>query len=73
MFLDWMNDRNKGFELQELLREFGKRLNQLSNSDGEAIKLQKSNYFLPLADSRLRDDLEYALDLLDPKHVGNVE
>jgi hypothetical protein len=73
MFLDWVNDRNKGLEPQELLREFTKRLNQLSNSDGEAIKLQKSNYFLRAADSRLRDDLEYALDLLDPKRVGNVE
>jgi hypothetical protein len=73
MFLDWVNDRSKGLEPQELLREFSKRLNQLSNSDGEAIKLQKSNYFLRAADSRLRDDLDYALDLLDPKRVGNVE
>jgi hypothetical protein len=73
MFLDWVNDRNKGLEPQELLREFSKRFNQLSKSDGEAIKLQKSNYFLRSADSRLRDDLEYALDLLDPKRVGNVE
>jgi hypothetical protein len=68
-----VNDRNKGLEPQELLREFGKRLNQLSNSDGKAIKLQKSNYFLQSADNRLRDDLEYALDLLDPKRVGNIE
>ena len=56
-----------------MLREFTKRLNQLFNSDGEAIKLQKSNCFLRAADNRLRDDLEYAIDLLDPKRVGNVE
>jgi hypothetical protein len=45
MFLDWVNDRNKGLEPQELIREFTKRLNQLSNSDGEAIKLQKVKLF----------------------------
>ena len=39
MFLDWINDRNKGLEPQELLREFNKRLNQLSNSEVEGIKL----------------------------------
>jgi hypothetical protein len=73
IFLDWVNDKNNGLEPQALLREISKRLNQLSNSDGKSIKLQKSNYFLRSADSRLRDDLEYALDFLDPKRVGNVE
>ena len=73
MFLDWINDRSKGLEPQELLREFSKRLNQLSNSEVEGIKLQKSSYFLRAADTRLRDDLEYALDLLEPKRAGNVE
>ncbi len=72
MFLDWINDRGKGLEPQELLREFNKRLNQLSNSEVEGIKLQKSSYFLRAADSRLRDELEYALDLLEPKRVGSV-
>ena len=73
MFLDWINDRNKGLEPQELLREFNKRLNQLSNSEVEGIKLQKSSYFLRAADSRLRDEMEYALDLLEPKRAGNVD
>ena len=56
-----------------MLREFNKRLNQLSNSEVEGMKLQKSSYFLRAADSRLRDDLEYALNLLEPKRAGNVE
>ena len=73
MFLDWINDRSKGLEPQELLREFSKRPNQLSNSEVEGIKLQKSSYFLHTASSQLQDDLEHALDLLEPKRAGNVE
>jgi hypothetical protein len=57
MFLDWINDRSKGLEPQDLLREFNKRLNQLSHSEVEGIKLHKSSYFLQAADSRLQDNL----------------
>lgn len=71
-FLDWVNERNKGFGPQELLKEFNKRFYQLSISEAEVIKFQRANYFLRSADSRLRDELEYALDILHPQRFGKA-
>ena len=67
MFLDWINERNKKLEPQELLREFNRRFNQLTAKESEVIKLQKSTLLLRAADEHLQDELDNALDLLNPK------
>jgi Protein of unknown function (DUF4100) len=71
-FLDWVNERNKGLGPQELLKEFNKRFHQMTTSEVEMIKLQRASYFLRSADSRLRDELEYALDILHPQRFGKA-
>jgi hypothetical protein len=63
-FLNWVAQRNKGLGPQELLKEFNKRYYQLSIADAQMIKLQRASYFLRAADMRLRDELEYHLDVI---------
>lgn len=65
-FLDWVSDRSKRLGPQELFREFNRRFSQLSPREAQVIGLQKSNLFLRAADEKLQNDLENALDLMDP-------
>ncbi|CAM6121404.1 unnamed protein product [Calypogeia fissa] len=67
-FLDWINDRNKKLKgPQELLREFNRKLVQLPTQEARVIELQRSILFLRAASETLREELENAMDLLDPK------
>jgi hypothetical protein len=65
-FLDWISQRSKRLGPQELLREFNKRFAQLSPREAEVIGLQRSNLFLRAADEKLQNELENALDMIDP-------
>ena len=71
-FLDWINERNKNLGPQELLKEFNKKFNQLSVAEAGIIEPQKATYFLRSADSKLRDEFEYALDILHPQRSGKT-
>ena len=71
-FLDWVNRRNKGLGPQGLLKEFNKHYNQLSVADAEVIQAQRPIYLMRAADSQLRDELDYVLDLLRPKREGDA-
>ena len=65
-FCDWVHERNKKLGPQELLREFNKKFNHLPDSEAQVIRMQRCTLFLRAADEKLRDELENALDLLDP-------
>lgn len=71
-FLDWIRARNKGLEAEELLLEFKRKLNQLPSTDLEFLSLQKISLFLRSSDRDLRDELEYALDLINPQRLVKV-
>ncbi|CAM6097345.1 unnamed protein product [Calypogeia fissa] len=69
-FLDWVNDRNKALKgPQKLLREFNRKLSQLPAQEAKVIELQRCTLFLRSASEALREELENALDLLDPKRL----
>lgn len=65
-FLDWVNNRSKRLGPQELFWEFNRRFAQLSPREAQVIGLQKSNLILRAADEKLQNELENALDLVDP-------
>ncbi|CAM6082456.1 unnamed protein product [Calypogeia fissa] len=68
-FLDWISERNKKLGPQELLREFNQRLIQLPTHKAQVIKLQRATLLLRAADKKLRDELETAIDLMEPTRV----
>lgn len=49
-FLDWVNERRKNLEPQQLLREFVRKMSQQPWQDARVISLQKSTLFLRAAD-----------------------
>ncbi len=65
-FLDWVADRSKRLGPQELMREFVKKFNQLPEIGSEIIKVQKATLFIRSADEKLQDELELALELMNP-------
>ena len=70
-FCDWVHERNKKLGPQELLREFNKKFNQLPESEAQVIQMQRCVLFLRAADEKLRDELENALDLIDPNRTDS--
>ncbi|CAM6086211.1 unnamed protein product [Calypogeia fissa] len=72
-FLDWVSKRGKGLEPEEHLLEFKKKFNQLPSSDFSFLELQKASLFLQSTDSNLRDELGYALDLINPQRRVAVD
>ncbi|CAM6082392.1 unnamed protein product [Calypogeia fissa] len=67
-FLDWVNERDKMLGPRELLREFTRKM-RLHLRDAKVIGLQKFDLFLRAAGEQLRDELETALDILNPDWV----
>ncbi|CAM6082233.1 unnamed protein product [Calypogeia fissa] len=70
-FLDWISERNKKLGPQELLREFNRRFIQLPAHEAQVIKLQRATLLLRAADKKLRDELETAIDLMEPTWVDS--
>jgi hypothetical protein len=71
IFCDWIHERNKKLGPQELLREFNKKYNQLPDSEAQVVQMQRCTLFLRAADEKLRDELENALDLIDPNRTDS--
>ncbi|CAM6088812.1 unnamed protein product [Calypogeia fissa] len=65
-FLDWVADRSKRLGPQELMREFVKKFNQFPEIGSKIIKMQKATLFIRAVDEKLQDELELALELMDP-------
>ncbi|CAM6097671.1 unnamed protein product [Calypogeia fissa] len=70
-FLDWISERNKKLGPQELLREFNRRFIQLPAHEAQVIKLQRATLLLKAADDKLRDELETAIDPMEPARVDS--
>ncbi|CAM6082360.1 unnamed protein product [Calypogeia fissa] len=70
-FLDWISERNKKLGPQELLQEFNRRFIQLPAHEAQVIKLQRATLLLRAADKKLRDELETAIDLMEPTRVDS--
>uniref|UniRef100_UPI001C306BA8 hypothetical protein n=1 Tax=Cellulomonas sp. GbtcB1 TaxID=2824746 RepID=UPI001C306BA8 len=48
-----------------------KKYNQLPDSEAQVIQMQRCTLFLRAADEKLRDELENALDLIDPDRTDS--
>ncbi|CAM6123665.1 unnamed protein product [Calypogeia fissa] len=70
-FLDWMSERNKKLGPQELLQEFNRRFIQLPAHEAQVIKLQRAVLLHRAADKKLQDELETAIDLMEPTQVDS--
>ncbi|MCO5580782.1 hypothetical protein L7F22_034653 [Adiantum nelumboides] len=61
-FIKWMQMKNKGLTSRELLREFEKKVDQLSTGEQQSLRSEKIELFVQAADSRLQKNLVQLLE-----------
>ncbi|MCO5572760.1 hypothetical protein L7F22_026519 [Adiantum nelumboides] len=61
-FIKWVQMKNKGLTLRELLREFEKKFDQLSMGEQQSLRSEKVELFVQAADSCLQKSLVQLLE-----------